>query len=108
MLRSENPFTSGSSFLISRANLGIAVEGLKSDQDSDQACLLLRVLLEGDKRAAEFMAALSLRHAPTFRKNYLNPALENRLVERTLPDTPRSPAQRYRLTTKGRFRAQAE
>ncbi len=94
------------------AALQDAVEGLRSDQVSDQAGdqvrRLLGTLLEGDKSAAELMAALSLRHAPTFRKNYLNPALENGLVERTLPDTPRSPAQRYRLTTKGRFRAQAE
>ena len=77
-----------------------------NDQGSDQVHRLLEALLKGDKSAAELMEALSLRHAPTFRKNYLNPALESGLVERTLPEKPRSPAQRYRLTVKGKFRAQ--
>ena len=94
------------------ATLQDAVEGLRSDQvnaqGSDQVYRLLGALLEGDKSAQELMGALSLRHAPTFRKNYLNPALECGLIERILPDTPRSPAQRYRLTAKGRFRVQAE
>ena len=92
------------------AALQDAVEALHSDQASDQVSdqvhRLLEALLQGDKSAAELMATLSLRHAPTFRKNYLNPALENGLVERTLPDTPRNPRQRYRLTAKGRIRAQ--
>ncbi len=36
-----------------------------------------------------------------FRQNYLTPALEHGLIERTDPDSPRSPRQRYRLTAKG-------
>jgi hypothetical protein len=47
------------------------------------------------------MEALNLSHRPTFRNNYINPALENEWIERTQPDTPRSPTQRYRLTGKG-------
>ena len=86
-----------------------ALQELQSDQVSDQASdqvrRLLQVLLPGKRSAAELMAALNLRHAPTLRKNYLNPALENALAERTLPDKPRSPAQRYRLTPKGRSMA---
>ena len=34
-------------------------------------------------------------------KNYLNPALADQLLEMTQPDVPRSPTQRYRLTSKG-------
>ena len=48
------------------------------------------------------MQALGLVHRPTFRENYLNPALAGDWIERTEPDLPRSPKQRYRLTVKGR------
>jgi DNA-binding PadR family transcriptional regulator len=48
------------------------------------------------------MKTLGLSHRPTFRKNYLNPALEGGWIERTQSDSPRSPTQRYRLTPKGR------
>lgn len=48
----------------------------------------------------DLMQALGLSHRPTFRNNYLNPALEDEWIERTQPDSPRSPTQRYRLTGK--------
>ena len=73
-----------------------------SDQASDQIRRLLEALGQGEKSAAELMDDLGLRHAPSFRKNYLSPALEAALVERTRPDAPRSPLQKYRLTITGR------
>lgn len=86
--------------------LGDAVADIRSDQVddqvSDQVRRLLDVLGQGEKSATELMTELGLRHAPTFRKNYLSPALETTLVERTKPDAPRSPLQRYRLTAAGR------
>ena len=51
------------------------------DQVSDQVRRLLDVLGQGVKSATELMTELGLRHAPTFRKNYLSPALEAALVE---------------------------
>lgn len=39
----------------------------------------------------ELMERLSLTHQPTFRKNYLNPALKAGLVVMKYPDSPRSP-----------------
>lgn len=39
---------------------------------------------------------LHLSHRPTFRKNYLQPALEQDLIERTIPDKPNSKHQKYR------------
>lgn len=86
--------------------LGDAVADIQSDQAGDQASdqvrRLLDVLGQGEKSATELMTELGLRHAPTFRKNYLSPALEAALVERTRPGAPRSPLQRYRLTAAGR------
>ena len=73
-----------------------------SDQVSDQVRRLLNALGSGEKSAAELMSDLGLRHAPTFRKNYLSPALKSAFVERTHPDSPRSPSQKYRLTAAGK------
>ena len=46
--------------------------------------------------AVEIMERLGISHRPTFRKNYLNPALEQRLIEMTIPDKPNSRNQKYR------------
>lgn len=50
--------------------------------------------------AKELMARLGINHPPTFRSNYLHPALESGLVERTIPDKPNSSNQKYRKTRK--------
>jgi len=52
----------------------------------------------GDKPllALGLMAKLNLSHRATFRKNYLYPALERGLLERTIPDKPNSKNQKYR------------
>ncbi len=44
----------------------------------------------------EIMLRLGMTHKPTFRKNYLNPAIEMGLVEMTVPSKPRSRYQKYR------------
>ena len=73
-----------------------------SDQVSDQVARLIGALSLNTLGASELMEELLLSHRPTFRKNYLNPALEAGWIERTQPDAPRSPSQRYRLTKEGR------
>ncbi len=73
-----------------------------SDQVTDQVKSVLTALSKGPLSAGDLMAALGLSHRPTFRKNYLNPALEGGWVERTEPDSPKSPTQKYRLTDLGR------
>lgn len=45
--------------------------------------------------ATAIMEMLGLRSKETFRKNYMNPALEHNLVRRTIPDKPNSKNQRY-------------
>lgn len=52
--------------------------------------------------SGELRELLKLSHRPTFRQNYLHPALEEGFVELTIPDKPNSSRQKYRLTAKGR------
>lgn len=67
------------------------------DQVSDQVKALLKCLAKQPLTALACMKKLGLNHRATFRKNYLQPALEAGLIERTLPDKPNSSLQRYRL-----------
>ena len=69
-----------------------------TDHVSDQVAALIHALGEKELSSAALLKALGLSHRPTFRENYLNPALEGGWIERTQPDSPRSPTQRYRLT----------
>lgn len=74
-----------------------------SDQVSDQVIRLLKAYRnDAELTSDELLGRLGLSHKPTFRKNYLNPALAAGLIEMTQPESPRSPTQRYRLTPKGR------
>lgn len=71
-----------------------------SDQVSDQVKRLLGVFARGEVLAAAvLMERLGLKHQPTFRRNYLKPALAARLICMTQPDSPNSPTQRYRPTS---------
>ena len=54
------------------------------------------------RTAKEIMALLGLKHWKTFQSNYLLPWLDAGLLERTIPDKPRSRLQKYRLTAAGR------
>ncbi len=71
-------------------------------QVSPQVKRLLSALVKGEQSAGDLMQALGLKSAKNFRATSLTPALEAGLVERTQPDSPRSPTQKYRLTTRGR------
>ena len=70
-----------------------------SDQDKSPVEQLLLVLGDKTLSALELMELLGLSHRATFRKNYLNPALEQNLIERTIPDKPNSKNQKYRKVT---------
>lgn len=82
----------------------ITVVGRSTVQDSDQVTNQDKTPIErilsaiGDETlsATELMERLGLSHRPTFRKNYLNPALEQKLIERTIPDKPNSKNQKYK------------
>ena len=51
---------------------------------------------------SEIMEALKLDDRKNFRALYLNPAIEEGLVELTIPDSPRSSKQKYRSTGLGK------
>ncbi len=72
-----------------------------SDHVTDQVARLLAQLRDGPKSANELMAALGLSHRPTFRKNYIRPALSAGLVEMIVPESPTARNQKYRLTARG-------
>lgn len=65
-------------------------------QVTDQVRALLDALGDRELSAMELMNSLGLSHRHTFRQNYLNPALEAGLIERTIPDKPTSRLQKYR------------
>ena len=73
------------------------------DQVTDQVAKLLAALKESPKTAAELMPELGLSHRPTFRKNYLRPAMDAGLVEMTRPESPTAKNQKYRLIGQGRY-----
>ncbi len=65
-------------------------------QDNTPTRRLLSALGNETLSAAELMERLGLSHRPTFRKNYLNPALDEKLIERTIPHKPNSRNQKYK------------
>ncbi|ATW24700.1 Fic family protein [Candidatus Formimonas warabiya] len=68
------------------------------DQVTVQVKKLLNELDNDTLSAKELMARVGLKHRPTFRENYLLPALEQKLIEMTIPEKPNSSKQKYRKT----------
>lgn len=77
--------------------------GQATGQVSGQADETMRVVLviEGEMKSAEIQSTLQLKHREYFKDNYLDPAIDAGYVEMTIPDKPKSPNQRYKLTLKG-------
>ncbi len=90
--------------IIRDSMMELTVVGRTTDQDTDQVTdqdslavdRLLAALGEDVLSATELMERLNLSHRPTFRQNYLNPALKAGLIERTIPEKPNSKHQKYR------------
>jgi hypothetical protein len=62
----------------------------------------LLVLQNDSLSSGELRSALNIKHRPTFRDNYIHPALQMGFIEYTIPDKPNSRLQKYRITAKGR------
>ena len=67
-----------------------------SGQVTEQVERLLVAMGDDILSTKELMCRLHLRHRPTFRDNYLLPALELGLVKMTVPEKPNSSRQKYR------------
>jgi predicted nucleotidyltransferase len=66
------------------------------EQVIEQVERLLEVIGDKECSTKELMELLGLKHRPTFRDNYLLPALELGLIEMTVPDKPNSSKQKYK------------
>ena len=73
-----------------------------TEQVTEQVRRLCMALGQEANGTKALMQLLNLKHRPSFLEGYLNPALQQHLVEMTQPDSPRSPTQKYRLTEQGR------
>lgn len=59
--------------------------------------------IDGEMSREALQQALHLRDRKSFRERYLKPALDQGLIEMSVPDKPNSRLQRYRLTDRGRL-----
>ena len=69
-------------------------------QVTPQVNQLLSVL-DGEMSRSELMNLLDLKDRVNFKQVYLDPALALRLIEMTQSDSPKSPTQKYRITSDG-------
>ena len=68
---------------------------------SNAVARIIEVIGENEYSAHDLRDLVGLRHRPTFRQNYLHPALKRGVIVQTIPDKPNSRLQKYRLTAKG-------
>ena len=81
---------------VSVSNSSDQVSDQVTDQVEEPIARLLAALGNDELSAVELMKRLGLSHRPTFRKNYLDPALNAHMIVRTIPDKPNSRLQKYR------------
>ena len=77
-------------------------EQITVQDGTEQVRRILNCLKKEPLGAKDAMKTLGLRHRPTFLYDFLQPAMDAGLVEMTQPESPRSPTQKYRLTSKGK------
>lgn len=59
-------------------------------QVSDQVQRLFSAMKQEDYTSADLMQLVGLNYRATFRRNYLNPAIEVGLIEDKIPDKPKN------------------
>ena len=71
----------------------------ETDYETDYVGRLLKALGNQELSTPQIMRKLGLSGVSNFRKVYLNPALEKGLIERTIPEKPKSKHQKYRRSS---------
>jgi ATP-dependent DNA helicase RecG len=74
----------------------------KYPASTPQVVAVLRATANGELSREALQSAAGIRDREHFRQQYLEPLLSSGLLERTIPDKPRSSRQMYRLTAAGR------
>ena len=70
------------------------------EQVTEQVKRIMKIIEGKELTGRELMEQLNLKHRPTFRDNYLIPAIKLGLIEMTIPDKPNSNKQKYRKALK--------
>ncbi|MDE5743899.1 MAG: ATP-dependent DNA helicase RecG, partial [Bacteroidales bacterium] len=83
------------------AGQGLNTTPTKYRPTIDQVYALAKKLDNKELSVSEMMEELDLTHRPTFRTNYLRPALDDGYIVPLYPQ-PNHPKQKYRLTDKGK------
>lgn len=65
-------------------------------QETEQVKKLLNAIGDDTLTTKELMERIGLKHRPTFRNNYLIPAIKLGLIKMTIPDKPNSSKQKYK------------
>ena len=77
-------------------SMGASFESLSKEQHE-----LISFMANGERSKRELMDFAGIKRPASFSAKLLDPLLVARIVEMTMPDAPRSPQQKYRLTQLG-------
>ena len=88
--------------------LGVTLTLFAPEATPEATPEVLRLLLSlhDNMSRREIQDKLALKDPDHFREAYINPALKDGLIEMTIPDNPRNPRQKYRLTSLGKMTTQ--
>lgn len=89
-----------SPFWKSDSKLGVTVT-FPAPEVTPEVMKLLKHLI-GEMSRGDLQDAIGLRDAEHFRKTYISPALEIRVIEMTIPEKPTSSKQKYRISAVGK------
>ncbi|RKU38747.1 hypothetical protein C6496_04380 [Candidatus Poribacteria bacterium] len=95
-------FSSGFKTTIWRAKPPEQPESQPESLPGDLKSRVLNLLADGPLSRSELSKKLGQRRASGHLYDVVRDLLNNQMIEYTLPDKPRSPLQKYRLTAKGR------